>query len=174
MRQSFWSEQSVMIRRMMSTTTNTATIICRIAQKHHHRRRSSFIIRRACYSSTNKISSNNNETSQLLLPSTVVLLRHGQSFWNQIPTFSGWCDVPLTDLGIEQAKDAGRLMKEKNLDFDSIYSSELKRAYESAEAVMGILGNATTSIEITKTWELNERQYVCDLVLLYFYNYILL
>ena len=117
MRQSFWSEQSVMIRRMMSTTTNTATIICRIAQKHHHRRRSSFIIRRACYSSTNKISSNNNETSQLLLPSTVVLLRHGQSFWNQIPTFSGWCDVPLTDLGIEQAKDAGRLMKEKKQVF---------------------------------------------------------
>jgi hypothetical protein len=146
----------------MNCTTNTVIIICRNAQKHH--RRSSFIIRRACYSSSNKISSN-SETSQLILPSTVVLLRHGQSLWNQIPTFSGWCDVPLTDLGIEQAKDAGRLMKEKDLDFDSIYSSELKRAYESAEAVMEILGDATTSIGITKTWKLNERQYVYDCLL---------
>jgi hypothetical protein len=152
-----------MIRRTMNCTTNTVIIICRNAQKH--RRRSSSIIRRVCYSSSNKTSSNNDETSQLILPSTVVFLRHGQSLWNQIPTFSGWCDVPLTDLGIEQAKDAGRLMKEKDLKFDSIYSSELKRAYESAEAVMDILGDATTSIEITKTWKLNERQYVYDCLL---------
>ena len=88
---------------------------------------------------------------------TVVLLRHGQSLWNKIPTFTGWCDVPLTDVGIKQAEGAARLMKEKGFVFGSVYSSELKRAYETAEVVLKVMNER---IEPTKLWELNERQYV--------------
>ena len=133
-----------------------APMIHRIMQ--HHRRGSPILnsIRRA--SSVDRNRSVGTPTP----PSTVVLLRHGQSLWNQIPTFSGWCDVPLTDLGIEQAKGAARVMKEKGFDFDLVYSSELKRAYETAEAVLEVLDDTTATKKIVpmKTWELNERQYV--------------
>lgn len=97
-------------------------------------------------------------------PSTVVLLRHGQSLWNKIPTFSGWCDVPLTDLGIEQARCAAGVMKKKGLNFDAVYVSQLRRAYESGEAVLEVMGNTAKAsskpVKPVKAWELNERQYV--------------
>ena len=142
---------------MMIWASKNVAMLRRIVQQHHRGSPSIDIIRRA--------SSLGKRSPETPPPSTVVLLRHGQSLWNKIPTFSGWCDVPLTDLGIEQAKGAGRVMKEKGFDFDLVYSSELKRAYESAEAVLEVLGDTTTSattkpIEPTKTWELNERQYV--------------
>lgn len=65
----------------------------------------------------------------------------------------------MTDLGIEQAEGAARLLKEKGYDFDLVYSSELKRAYRTAEVVLETM-NDSTQIEPTKGWELNERQYV--------------
>ena len=136
-------------------------IVRRIVQKtHQHRRRQRsptiFNVTR-CASFHSKTGS--GETSP---PSTVVLLRHGQSLWNKIPTFTGWCDVPLTDLGIEQAEGAARLMKERGLNFDLVYSSELKRAYKSAEVVLETMNDPLSSrrIEPKKVWELNERQYV--------------
>uniref|UniRef100_A0A7S4EM12 Phosphoglycerate mutase n=2 Tax=Pseudo-nitzschia australis TaxID=44445 RepID=A0A7S4EM12_9STRA len=96
-------------------------------------------------------------------PSTVVLLRHGQSLWNKIPTFSGWCDVPLTDLGIEQARCAARVMKKKGFNFDAVYVSQLRRAYESGEAVLEVMGNTAKAsskpVKPVKAWELNERHY---------------
>jgi len=142
---------------MMRGNKNAETIRC-VIQKNHRRRQYPTIVNGThCASYHSKQKS--EKTSP---PSTVVLLRHGQSLWNKIPTFTGWCDVPLTDLGIEQAEAAARLMKERCFNFDLVYSSELKRAYESAAIVLGILNDtaASASIEPTKVWELNERQYV--------------
>ncbi len=53
----------------------------------------------------------------------LVLLRHGQSQWNLENKFTGWKDVPLTDLGINEAKNAGLLIKKNNIIFDKIFSS---------------------------------------------------
>jgi 2,3-bisphosphoglycerate-dependent phosphoglycerate mutase len=89
--------------------------------------------------------------------SNVVLLRHGQSTWNKIPTFSGWCDVPLTELGVEQAIGAAHVMKEKGFSFDATYTSSLRRAYRTAEVVLEVMGDRETPI--IKAWELNERHY---------------
>ncbi|KAG7353130.1 2,3-bisphosphoglycerate-independent phosphoglycerate mutase [Nitzschia inconspicua] len=89
--------------------------------------------------------------------SNVVLLRHGQSIWNKIPTFSGWCDVPLTDRGIEQAIGAARVMKEKGFVFDFVYTSALSRAYRTAEVIMEEMNDNEIAVE--KAWQLNERHY---------------
>ena len=141
---------------MMMNTSKGAETICRIARKNRsHRRR----LRTPKTFNATRFASSNGIFESDTTPSTVVLLRHGQSLWNKIPTFTGWCDVPLTDLGIEQAEGAAHLMKEKGYDFDLVYSSELKRAYRTAEVVLDIM-NDSTQIEPTKGWELNERQYV--------------
>jgi 2,3-bisphosphoglycerate-dependent phosphoglycerate mutase len=109
--------------------------------------------------------------------SKIVLLRHGQSIWNKIPTFSGWCDVPLTDLGIDQAVGAAKVMKEREIHFDLAFSSKLQRAYRSAQAVLQTMeedddasaknddttsttmSTRTTTTPIIQAWELNERHY---------------
>lgn len=155
--------------------------ICRIVRKNHNHRRRPRIPKP--FNATRFASSHGILVSETTpLPSTVVLLRHGQSLWNKIPTFTGWCDVPLTDLGVEQAEGAARLMKEKGYDFDLVYSSELKRAYRTAEVVLETMNDPVPSrqIEPTKGWELNERQYVVDDLMCeerqeqfrYFYRYI--
>jgi len=58
----------------------------------------------------------------------LVLIRHGESTWNLENRFTGWTDVPLTDTGVEQARQAGRLLKEAGYEFDLAYTSVLKRA----------------------------------------------
>lgn len=143
---------------MIGGSKNAVSIRRMILKQHgRHRRERSRLMLSAdrCASFHSKSGSEN-----MVAPSTVVLLRHGQSLWNKIPTFTGWCDVPLTDLGIEQAQGAARLMQEKGFDFDLVYSSELKRAYNSAEAVLDIMNDSTSSnqIEPRKAWQLNERQ----------------
>ena len=87
---------------------------------------------------------------------TVVFVRHGQSIWNKIPTFTGWCDVPLTEHGVDQAEDAGRLLRERGFSFDVAYSSELRRAKQSCEAVIAEIGQ---EIPMKTSWKLNERHY---------------
>lgn len=87
---------------------------------------------------------------------TVVFIRHGQSTWNKIPTFTGWCDVPLTDHGVDQAKEAGTLLRERGYGIDVAYSSELKRAKISCEAV---IEGMEQNIPIETSWKLNERHY---------------
>ena len=62
----------------------------------------------------------------------LILLRHGQSQWNLENRFTGWEDVPLTNQGIEEAKKAGKLMKNNNINIDIIFSSLLKRANKTA------------------------------------------
>ena len=93
----------------------------------------------------------------------LVLLRHGQSQWNLENRFTGWKDVPLTDQGINEAKNAGILIKKNNIKFDKIFSSVLKRANKTAEIAI-IEANMTELIEDNKliyvrNKSLNERDY---------------
>jgi 2,3-bisphosphoglycerate-dependent phosphoglycerate mutase len=62
---------------------------------------------------------------------TLVLLRHGQSTWNQENRFTGWTDVPLSPLGVEEARAAGRLLKDEGYVFDFAFTSVLKRAIKT-------------------------------------------
>jgi 2,3-bisphosphoglycerate-dependent phosphoglycerate mutase len=61
-------------------------------------------------------------------PRRLVLLRHGESQWNKENRFSGWTDVDLSDHGSEQAREAGRILKEQGFSFDIAFTSMLKRA----------------------------------------------
>ncbi|GAB1436405.1 2,3-diphosphoglycerate-dependent phosphoglycerate mutase [Sphaerotilus sulfidivorans] len=87
----------------------------------------------------------------------LVLIRHGESTWNLENRFTGWTDVDLTPLGIEQACAAGRLLKAEGYDFDVAYTSVLKRAiwtlWHSLDAM------ERTWLPIVKDWRLNERHY---------------
>ena len=93
----------------------------------------------------------------------LVLLRHGQSQWNLENKFTGWKDVPLTEKGIEEAKNAGILIKKNNIKFDKIYSSILKRANHTAEIaikeaqILELFKNDILIYE--KNQDLNERDY---------------
>ena len=93
----------------------------------------------------------------------LVLLRHGQSQWNLENRFTGWKDVPLTDQGIKEAKNAGYLIKNNNIKFDKIFSSVLKRANKTAEFVI-MVSEMNNFIEnkdfnFIKSQNLNERDY---------------
>ena len=87
---------------------------------------------------------------------SLVLLRHGQSLWNKIPTFTGWCDVPLTPRGVKQAHEAGKLLNKRGFKFDVAFTSQLQRAIETCEEV---LKEADPDVTIQKAWQLNERHY---------------
>ncbi len=88
---------------------------------------------------------------------TLVLLRHGQSAWNLENRFTGWTDVDLTPQGVEEAKAAGRLMKEQGLHFDLAYTSYLKRANHTLALALGEMGES--DIPVVRSWKLNERHY---------------
>lgn len=87
----------------------------------------------------------------------LVLLRHGQSVWNKAVIFTGWTDVDLTEQGIEEAHQSGRLFKEAGYRFDLAYTSVLKRAIETLSIVLKELGEE--NMPIKKSWRLNERHY---------------
>lgn len=87
----------------------------------------------------------------------LVLVRHGQSVWNLENRFTGWTDVPLSENGIEEAKEAGRILKEKGFSFDIAFTSVLKRANDTLGYILKELGE--DDIEIKKSWKLNERHY---------------
>ena len=87
----------------------------------------------------------------------LVLLRHGESTWNKENRFTGWVDVDLTDHGVAQAKEAGRLLKEGGYFFDVAYTSLLKRAIRTLWLVMDELDQMW--IPVHRAWELNERHY---------------
>ena len=57
----------------------------------------------------------------------LVIIRHGESEWNQLNLFTGWTDIDLSDKGIQEAKNAGKILKENNFEFDICYTSNLKR-----------------------------------------------
>ena len=87
----------------------------------------------------------------------LVLLRHGQSTWNKENRFTGWTDVPLTEQGIHEAKDAAKTLKENNYDFDIVFTSVLKRATDTTDIVIREMNLRNAKIE--KDWHLNERHY---------------
>jgi len=87
----------------------------------------------------------------------IVLLRHGESAWNQENRFTGWTDVDLTEKGIEEARAAGRLLKREGFDFDFAFTSVLKRAIRTLDFVLEEMDRLWIPVE--KDWRLNERHY---------------
>lgn len=87
----------------------------------------------------------------------LVLLRHGQSVWNQQNLFTGWTDVDLSPAGIEEAKLAGKLLKENNFKFDICYTSYLKRAIHTLNYALEEMDKEW--LPVIKDWRLNERNY---------------
>ena len=88
---------------------------------------------------------------------TLILLRHGNSTWNQENRFTGWVDVDLSDQGRQEAKRAGELLAQSGLKPDLLYTSKLKRAINTANIA---LAEAERSwIDVKRDWRLNERHY---------------
>jgi len=87
----------------------------------------------------------------------LILVRHGQSLWNQERRFTGWADIDLTEQGKEEARRAGQLIRELNIEFHAYFTSRLKRAINSLEIILKTLNKE--NVEITKTTALNERHY---------------
>lgn len=86
----------------------------------------------------------------------LVLLRHGESEWNKENRFTGWTDVDLSENGVKEAKDAGKLLKEKGYTFDVSFTSVLKRANRTLEIV---LKEMNLDIPVHYSYRLNERHY---------------
>ena len=87
----------------------------------------------------------------------LILVRHGQSEWNAKNLFTGWKDPGLTDQGVSEAKNAGKLISEQNIEFDIMYTSMLSRAQKTGDIILGILNHK--EIPIIKNEALNERHY---------------
>ena len=86
----------------------------------------------------------------------LVIVRHGESVWNKENKFTGWCDVDLSEKGVMEAKDAGRILKEKGYSFQVCYTSVLKRAINTLKY---ILEEMEIDIPINYSYKLNERHY---------------
>jgi 2,3-bisphosphoglycerate-dependent phosphoglycerate mutase len=87
----------------------------------------------------------------------LVLVRHGQSTWNLENRFTGWTDVGLTDLGIQEGHEAGKLLREGGYVFDVAYTSVLRRAIQTLWIILQDMN--LEWIPETKAWQLNERHY---------------
>ena len=87
----------------------------------------------------------------------VVLLRHGESEWNLANRFTGWTDVDLTEKGIQEARAAGEVLKEKGFVFDIAFTSVLKRALRTLWIALDEMD--LLWISVVKNWRLNERHY---------------
>ena len=87
----------------------------------------------------------------------LVLVRHGQSLWNLENRFTGWTDVELSEQGIEEAKEAGKLLREEGYHFDIAYTSLLKRANDTLTYILEELNEKNIPIEYSD--RLNERHY---------------
>ncbi|MFH0942420.1 MAG: 2,3-diphosphoglycerate-dependent phosphoglycerate mutase [Chloroflexota bacterium] len=89
--------------------------------------------------------------------SKLVLLRHGESIWNQENRFTGWVDVDLSERGIAEARKAGQLLKEQGYTFDVAYTSVLKRAIRTLWIVLDVMD--LMWLPVYRSWRLNERHY---------------
>ena len=87
----------------------------------------------------------------------LVMMRHGQSQWNQENRFTGWVDVELTEEGKQEAQRAGKILSQKGFQFDYTYTSFLKRAIRSLWIVLDELDQMWLPTQ--KAWQLNERHY---------------
>ena len=86
----------------------------------------------------------------------LVLVRHGQSLWNLQNRFTGWTDIDLSEQGIREAHEAGKLLKEKGYEFDVAYTSTLIRANRTLDIILQELG---VELPIKYSYRLNERHY---------------
>ena len=86
----------------------------------------------------------------------LIAIRHGQSTWNAENRFTGWVDVDLSEKGVKEAEKSGKLLKDLNISLDIFFTSYLKRAINTLEIVLEVLGS---KLQYTKAWELNERHY---------------
>jgi len=87
----------------------------------------------------------------------LVLMRHGESVWNQLDKFTGWTDVELSAKGIQEAKSAGIALMQNSFEFDIAYTSVLNRAIGTLQYVLE--ASHMTWIPVIKDWHLNERHY---------------
>lgn len=87
----------------------------------------------------------------------LVLVRHGQSTWNEKNLFTGWVDVRLSEVGQKEAKRAGELLKEKNIVGDVLHTSKLSRAIQTANIALDAADQLY--IPVKRSWRLNERHY---------------
>lgn len=88
---------------------------------------------------------------------TLVLLRHGQSQWNLENRFTGWWDVDLSPTGVDEARLAGSLLRDKGFDFDCCFTSVLTRAIRTLHLVLHEMDRLW--LPVAKDWQLNERHY---------------
>jgi 2,3-bisphosphoglycerate-dependent phosphoglycerate mutase len=88
---------------------------------------------------------------------TLILLRHGNSDWNQKNLFTGWVDVRLSDKGVGEAKRAGELLAEADMLPDVVYTSMLSRAIQTANLALDTADRLW--IPVKRSWRLNERHY---------------
>ena len=86
----------------------------------------------------------------------LILIRHGQSEWNALNQFTGWKDPDLTAKGIEEARNAGKIIKNLKINFDLVFTSALKRAQNTAEIILKEINQPLSTI---KNQALNERNY---------------
>lgn len=87
----------------------------------------------------------------------LVLIRHGESEWNKLNLFTGWTDVELSETGVQEALQAGKILKEEGYDFDICYTSYLKRAIHTLNNVLDTMDR--NWLPVVKSWKLNERHY---------------
>ena len=87
----------------------------------------------------------------------LVLVRHGQSLWNLENKFTGWVDVDLSEKGVEEAKHAGKILRDEGSQFDKAYTSVLKRAIKTLHFILEECDELWIPEE--KSWRLNERHY---------------
>ena len=91
------------------------------------------------------------------MSNTLILLRHGESQWNEKNLFTGWVDVELTQKGMGEASRAGELLKEANILPDVLHTSLLRRAIKTANIALDVADRHW--IPVNRTWRLNERHY---------------
>lgn len=87
----------------------------------------------------------------------LVLIRHGESVWNKENLFTGWTDVDLSEKGLQEARQAGALLRDEKFGFDVCFTSYLKRAIHTANIVLEQMNLEWIPVE--KSWKLNERHY---------------
>jgi len=87
----------------------------------------------------------------------VVLFRHGHSEWNLTDRFTGWTDIPLTEVGLAEAAAAGRRLAQSGFAFDEVHGSALQRSRQTAVAMLAAMG--TPEVPFFSSWRLNERHY---------------
>ncbi len=86
----------------------------------------------------------------------LIAIRHGQSTWNAENRFTGWVDVDLSEKGVIEAEKSGKLIKNLSIDLDLCFTSYLKRAINTLEIILEVLGK---DLDYIKAWQLNERHY---------------